>query len=229
MKRLVFIFLICTSSFSSEFDLKSLFRVSVHPAAYSAPLISQKAIDLTLVYLEDSAWSFKNVLSTLEGAQSVWESCGIALANIELIKIRNLVGHEGIRPEMEHDGGAGGEFDFMRKLLELHPNLKRPIVIFFDDHKKNPNKSEWGAGEARNKNYTKGLVNEDTIWMTHNAFNYYQPADVVLAHEIGHVILNSGHEYTKEDNLMHGYYTKLSPVVTDDQCELALGYERSGR
>jgi len=153
---------------------------------------------LTLAVLDGSGWSQEQVLPAIQVSAGVLAQCGVALENVEWVRI-----------------GAPARFrDFAtpvsRELSRALP-LRKPAVYFVAGTRQSPafDAEAIGRGNSRSRPELR-----DTVWVVYGA----RDLDLVLAHELAHVLMDSGEHSDEPGNLMREETAPVNMRLSEAQC-----------
>jgi hypothetical protein len=152
---------------------------------------------LTLVRLEGSGWARERALAILREAGAILLQCGVAL---ERVKIQSV--------------SAPNHLDLStpaaRELARAHP-VAKPAVYLVRDTKNRPafDAESFGRGNSA----TRPEI-ADTVWITAAA----RDPGIALAHELAHVLMDSGEHSDEEGNLMREETSPRNAKLTAAQC-----------
>lgn len=153
---------------------------------------------LTLVRLEGSGWTRERSLAVVREAGAILVQCGVAL---ERVKIQSVA--------------APNHLDFStpaaRELARAHP-VAKPAVYLVRDTKSRPafDAEAIGRGNSRSRPEIA-----DTVWMTAAT----RDPGIALAHELAHVLMDSGEHSEDEGNLMREETSPRNTALDAAQCE----------
>ena len=169
-------------------------------AKRSAPAKVTHLLHLTAVRLEDSGWTDQRVLEVVRSARRVLTQCGVKLERVELVTLAvpaNL--RDFSRP--------------MARELVRDYRVTRPAVYFVRDTLSSPALEAEAIGHS-NSGSTPALAN--TVWIT---AAIRDPA-IALAHELAHVLMDSGDHSDEPGNLMRDRTSAQNTALTPAQCAL---------
>ena len=153
---------------------------------------------LTLALLDGSGWAPEDVLAAVQESARILGQCGVAMVNAELVRI-----------------GAPNRFrDFhtptSRELARALP-LAKPTVYFVAGTRQQPafDAEAIGRGNSRTRPELA-----DTVWVTRGT----RDPGIALAHEIAHVLMDSGEHSEDPGNLMWEDTSPGNTRLTADQC-----------
>lgn len=198
-----------------QFDeLSTIEVVSTH--RWQQPLIlTEQAIANESVYsglrlpldvlVLDTAWSSIEVIDLLSGAQSILGQCGFTFDEVTIRTIRS--------PDYLHDLETGAAKTLMDAVGFQGPDRRLTVVLARDTKMNLPFDAEaFGRANTRSRPWLTG-----SVWLT----LALQDRPIALAHELFHVLVNSGEHSIEEDNLMLARTTGANSRLSDSQCELA--------
>lgn len=176
-------------------------------------------VPVSLVIM-DGKWTVNAVTKRFLKAREIYKQCDIGLV-IDKIKVVNWLypGH-GLYFDL-NDFYSDRYFDGTLQFLTDLNIQTRPLGIFLDSFDEYMPKiaTAFPPSALHEKN-----IALNTFWIT-NKVNEKEYLDLepdtysVLAHELGHILLNDSHVYTHTANLMHYELSKLNHILTNIQCE----------
>jgi hypothetical protein len=153
---------------------------------------------LTLVHFEGGAWQTAEIEAIVAQASAILAQCGIAPGKPELVRA---------------DVAARFRFFHTPTSRELARKLqpRTPAVYFVDGTRQDPafEAEAIGRGNSRNRPEL-----QDSVWITHGARD---PA-IVLAHELAHVLMDSGEHSEEPGNLMRDETAPQNTRLSPTQC-----------
>lgn len=154
-------------------------------------------------------WNNDEILSAVVEAAALLAQCDIAVTRVEL---RIIEAPQRFRVFYTPDS---------RELLRNFATPK-PALFFVEDTKNNPAFDAEAIGAANSK--TRPEL-ENTIWVAYGARDLSR----ALAHELVHVLSDSGEHSDEPGNLMHADTAASNEKLTAAQCDLLrLRGEKSG-
>jgi hypothetical protein len=171
-----------------------LLLLAVVPAQAQEPL----ALRLTLVHFAGGSWPENEVVAVAAQAAKLLGQCGIAAGGLELkradVDARYRVFHTPTSRELA-------------RRLQPRP----PAIYFVDDTRQRPafDAEAIGRGNSRTRPELA-----DSVWITRAARD---PA-IALAHELAHVLMDSGEHSDEPGNLMREETTPSNTRLTGVQC-----------
>ena len=166
----------------------------------SAPVHSGATHELrpTLVILEGSGWRVGVIREAMAKATPIFAQCGIVIPQVT---VRVVEGPERVKIFRN---------DWSTELVsELAP--ERPAVFFVKDTLQD---IPFDAEAIGRSNSRKRRQLADTVWMTAAA----QDIDISLAHELYHVVADSGQHDPDPMNLMHESSNGMNTTLRASQC-----------
>jgi hypothetical protein len=152
----------------------------------------------TLVILEDAGWQMDAIREATAKAAPILAQCGIVIPQIT---VRVVEGPERVKNFRN---------DWSTELAsELAPD--RPAVFFVKDTLQ---EIPFDAEAIGRSNSRKRRQLADTVWMTAAA----QDRDISLAHELYHVVADSGQHDPDPMNLMHERSNGMNTTLRASQC-----------
>jgi hypothetical protein len=153
---------------------------------------------LTLAYLEGSGWTADAIHAAVRQSAQILGQCGVALEKVGLLQIG--------APERFRAFYRPAARELSRAL-----NLDKPTVYFVGGARQLPafDAEAFGRGNTRSRPELR-----DTVWVAQGA----RDLDVVLAHEIAHVLMDSGEHSQEPGNLMRDETTPENTRLSDGQC-----------
>ena len=153
---------------------------------------------LTLAFLDGSGWTPETILAAVQESAGILGQCGVRMKNAELVRI-----------------GAPDRFrDFhtptSRELARAVP-LAKPALYFVAGTRQRPafDAEAIGRGNSRTRPELA-----DTVWVTRGA----RDLGIVLAHELAHVLMDSGAHSDEPGNLMREDTAPENTRLSDRQC-----------
>ncbi|MGB5080399.1 MAG: hypothetical protein WBO23_06625 [Burkholderiales bacterium] len=178
-------------------QVEFLGRESLPAEEFGAAARASLRLHLTLVRLEGSGWTRERAIAVAREAGGILAQCGVTLERAEL---ETLV--------------APGYLDFSapaaRALARSHP-VARPAVYLVRDTRSRPafDAEAIGRGNSRTRPELA-----DTVWMTAAT----RDPGVALAHELAHVLMDSGEHSGEEGNLMRAETSPRNLALSAAQC-----------
>ncbi len=183
---------------------------AVQPRKLPAQGLRHKIEPFTMVLTRDAGWHLDDVHTAVSGAAQILAQCGVAFGSV-------AVEHIDVPQRLRY-------YD-TRKALELMAAVQpaAPSAWFVRDTlMENAYQAETiGHANSRNRRPLTG-----SLWLT----RHLQQTGLALAHEIYHLLTDSGRHSTISGNLMNASISKDNTQLEDWQCQrllkvgTALGY-----
>ena len=161
-----------------------------HPSAYG--------LHLEMAMLRGTRWAPGAVLDTVKRAAGILAQCGI---RIELARLHEFDGPRRYRYLSTPDSR-----EFARRT-----GLRKPAIFFVDDTRMEPAFEAESVGRTNARSRPEMT---DTVWITSGT----RDLPVALAHELVHVLANSGAHSSLPRNLMRERTTPLNTTLAPSQC-----------
>lgn len=160
---------------------------------------SSLKLHLSLATLEGAGWESDRILDAVREAGSILAQCGIALESAELVRIR--------APERYRDFLS----PVSRELARAVP-LPRPVIWFVRDTRQRPafDAEAIGRGNSRTRQELA-----DSVWVTRAT----RDLGIAVAHELAHVLMDSGEHTDEPGNLMREDTAPGSTRLSSGQCD----------
>ena len=175
-------------------------------ATASPPDVAPPAIDVPLdVLVPNAAWSDARAERALVDAAAILAPCAIRLSPVRVLDVD--------APERLADLSLGGARTLFDAVRASGPERRVTLVLARDTRMRDPYDGEaFGRGNTRHRPWLT-----DSVWLT----AAIRDEGIALAHELFHVLVNSGAHDDREGNLMNprtsGDNVRLEPA----QCEAA--------
>lgn len=167
-------------------------------AALPALAQAQAALRLTLVQFAGGGWAEGDILAAADQAERILAQCGIAAGKWELVRVddepRFRVFHTATSRELA------------RKL-----RLRTPAIFFVDGTRQRPAFDAEAIGRGNSASRPELA---DTVWIVRDA----RDPGIVLAHELAHVLMDSGEHSEEPGNLMRDETTPANTRLSNAQC-----------
>jgi len=152
---------------------------------------------LTLAYFEYS-WNPETIHAAVRNSARIFAQCGVAIAKAELVRID--------APARFHDFHTPESRELARAL-----RLPRPTIYFVAGTRQQPAFDAEAIG--RGNSGTRPEL-RDTVWVARGA----RDLDIVLAHELAHVLMDSGEHSEESGNLLREDTAPQNMHLTQAQC-----------
>lgn len=156
------------------------------------------SLHLEVVVLEGSGWTRERALAVVREAGAILAQCGVALDRAEP---RVLT----VPPRLMDFSTPAA-----RELARAHP-VARPAVYLVRDTRSRPAFDAEAIGRGNSR--TRPEI-ADTVWMTAAT----RDPGIALAHELAHVLLDSGEHSEAAGNLMRDETSAGSTSLSAAQC-----------
>lgn len=192
--RTLFALMVCAAAWAG--DSIAVLERSALPIERSAATPSHR-LDLVLAYFEGD-WRPEAIRAAVRRSAQVLGQCGVEIAKAELVRL---------------DAPARFRvFDTPRsRELAGALALSRPTIYFVADTRQQPAFEAEAIGRANSG--TRPEL-RDTVWVTRGA----RDLDIVIAHELAHVLMDSGEHSEKSGNLMREETAPQNTRLTHAQC-----------
>lgn len=154
-------------------------------------------LSLVLVYFGDS-WKPETIRSTVRKGARILAQCGVEIAKAELVRLD--------APARYRVFDTPSSRELARALA-----LSKPTIYFVAGTRQRPAFDAEAIG--RGNSATRPEL-RDTIWVARGA----RDLGVVLAHELGHVLMDSGAHSDAAHNLMRAETTPENNRLSAEQC-----------
>lgn len=181
--------------------------IALAPPPVTAPPTHQ--LRLSLYTFRGGRWSNEEIAAAAVEAVRLLGQCGVALARAEL--------HVVEAPRRFHDYSTPVSRELLRRLP-----VAKPAVIFVEETLNRPAFDAEAIGRA---NAASRPELADTVWVAYGA----RDLPLALAHELVHVLSDSGEHSDEPENLMRDETSPRNTHLTAAQCErLRLRGEANG-
>ena len=170
-------------------------------AAIADVAAATDAVTLHLYFFRGSQWQPDDVASLLPAVSSLLAQCGIAIAHARI--------HTVDAPRRFRMYATPVARELLRTLA-----VSRPAVFFVDETLNRPAYDAETIGLANSRSRPE-LAH--TIWVAYGA----RDLPYALAHELVHLLSNSGEHSDEPGNLMRDETAPENAVLTSRQCETA--------
>jgi len=164
----------------------------------AGPGHSTHALHLTLVYFKDGGWLPETIVAAAGESARILGHCGIALARSELVRLDAPERYRYYRTSIS------------RELARLAP-MRKPEIYFVIDTRQRPAFEAEAIGRGNSRTRPELA---DTVWVTRGT----RDPGIALAHELAHVLMDSGEHSEAPGNLMREDTGPENTMLTDSQC-----------
>ena len=159
------------------------------------------AVPVDVLVLDDK-WSAGRIDQAIHTAASILAQCGLLLTDV---RIRHIDA-----PEYLRDLSTGVARTLMNAVRVAGPNRRLTIVLARDTKMQMPFDGEaFGRGNTRSRPWL-----QDSVWLTLPI----EDTGLALAHEMFHVLANSGEHVDQPDNLMQSRTQGDNSALEPQQC-----------
>ena len=151
-----------------------------------------------MVHLEGSGWEAVRFLEVLRQATAILAQCDIGLAGAEWVSLST--------PERYLDFSTP-----VSRELAIAAPVRRPAIYLVRNTLARPPFQAEAIGRGNSR--TRPELT-DTVWITVGT----RDAGIALAHELAHVLMNSGEHSDEPDNLMRDETTGVNTRLSVKQC-----------
>lgn len=155
-------------------------------------------LHLAVVMIDGSGWTRERASGILREAGTILAQCGVALEHAEIAVV-------AVPPNLMDFSTPAA-----RELARSHP-VARPAVYLVRDTRAHPAFDAEAIGRGNSR--TRPEIS-DTVWMTAAA----RDPGIVLAHELAHVLMDSGEHSGEEGNLMRDETSPRNKSLSAVQC-----------
>lgn len=187
----------CLARAADEPPLRVVNKAEVQAASETAG--PGHRLRLTLAVMRGTGWKAEPVLEAAKRAMHILAQCDVRAASIELA-------------EFEGPGRYRTLFTPISRQLTAELGLPKPTVFFLAGTRNRPAFDAEAIG--RGNSHTRPEM-ADTVWIVRGT----RDLEVVIAHEIAHVLADSGEHSREAGNLMREETTPGATRLTPAQCE----------
>jgi hypothetical protein len=155
-------------------------------------------VPLAVVILDGSGWTREHADGALREAGTILAQCGVTLERTDPVVLR-------VRPDLMDFSTPAA-----REIARTHP-LPRPTAYLVRDTKSRPAFDAEAIGRGNSR--TRPEI-ADTVWITAAA----RDPGITLAHELVHVLMDSGEHSGEERNLMRDQTAPANTRLAPAQC-----------
>lgn len=173
-------------------------RIEARSVIRPAPTDNSRSHTLTLTLANIGGWSEAEISAAAATAAQILAQCGLHIAESELLRITV--------PDSHRDFHTPRSRELARAL-----DLRKPTVYFAAGTRQVPafDAEAIGRGNSRSRPELA-----DTVWIARGA----RDLGLVIAHELVHVLMNSGEHDNTPGNLMAEYTTPDNTRLNAAQC-----------
>jgi hypothetical protein len=197
LTRILFL-LLCAGTAQAQADRISVLQRSI--VEFKPGLATPRhALQLTLVQMEGSGWTQEEIVAAAREGGRLLEQCGVALQRVELVRIAAPTRYLDLHMPSS------------RELASAVP-LSKPAIYFVAGTRERPAFDAEAIGFSNSRRRPELL---DTVWITRGS----RDLPIVLAHELAHVLMDSGEHSLHRNNLMNAETAPEHTLLSGDQCE----------
>lgn len=155
-------------------------------------------LQLTLVHFINGSWQEETIVAAATKAAGILGQCSITPGRIEVLRIE-------AEPRFRYFQTPASR-ELARKL-----RFRTPAIFFVDGTRQDPafDAEAIGRGNSRSRPELR-----DTVWVVRGA----RDLEIAIAHELAHVLMDSGEHSEEPGNLMRDETAPGSTRLTDAQC-----------
>ena len=168
-------------------------------ALTSVPGSSAHELRLTLAYLEGTGWTPGAIVDAANESARILGQCGLELKSAELVRVT--------APSRFHDFLTP-----VSRELAAALHLGKPTVYFVAGTRQRPAFDAEGIGRGNSR--TRPEL-RDTVWITRGT----RDLGIAMAHELVHVLMDSGEHSHEPDNLMRDETAPGNSRLSAAQCK----------
>lgn len=173
-------------------------QVSITAAHLLTPPGSTHRLKLSVVHLDGSGWEPEPVLHALRQATAILGQCDVGIVGVEWVSLAT--------PPRYLDFSTPRA----RELVRLHPVAKPAIYLVRDT----ANRRAYDAEAFGRANSLTRPELADTVWVAVGA----RDVGIVFAHELAHVLMDSGDHSDEPGNLMRDETSAANTTLSVTQC-----------
>lgn len=164
------------------------------------------------VLVLDTRWSRQQVLQLLDSVQEILSQCQLSIAGASI--------HTVSAPAYLRDLETGSAKTLLDAVRAKGPQRRLTAVLARDTRMEIPFDAEaFGEGNTRHRPWLTG-----TVWLT----SALKDRAIALAHELYHVLVNSGSHSEQAGNLMLARTTGANTSLSGGQCDSARELSQAG-
>jgi hypothetical protein len=190
--------------------LADTWPLSEHELLYAGGLPPTHRLELDLVAFRDTQWEPERILRAVRDAAAILAQCGIRLQRAELYRF------EGGEPGLRYLSTP------VSRQLVRRVRPAKPAVFFVRDTRHVPTFDAEAFGTGNTATRPELAF---TVWMTAAVHDL----PLALAHELAHVLMDSGEHSVDAANLMRDETTPGNTQLAPEQCaRMVEAGERNG-
>lgn len=190
--------LLSAAAYAADIQTAGVWEIAVE-AGLPAPRTRTYEFRPTLVLLNGSGWTQKQLVQTVHDTAEILKQCGLRIPAVSLVTLDAPAAYLGPNRSQR---------------IQIARSLTvgtKPLVFFIH-----------AADDVLNDAFSYGRANtqepslRDTVWVKNDVADI---AGVVMAHELVHVLTNSGEHVEEPDNLMHADADATTIGLKPEQCQ----------
>lgn len=183
---------------AAEIEISERATLPGPQAQHRMPPDAAYQLTLTLVYFTGGVWPRDAAVGAAREAAKILQQCGVVLRQLELVRVA--------APPRYH------YFDTpVSRELAGALRLTAPAVYFVTDTRQQPAFDAEAIGRSNSRTRPELA---DSVWLTHPTRN----PGIALAHELVHVLSDSGEHVEMPGNLMREEAAPANTRLTHAQC-----------
>jgi hypothetical protein len=190
--------------------LADTFPLPQHELPYAGASPATHRLQLDLVTFADTTWEPTRILAAVREAGGILAQCGVRLERAELRRF------DGGEPELRYLSTP------VARGLVRRTQVAKPAVFFVRDTRHQPvyDAEAFGTGNTATRPELAG-----TVWIT----AWIRDLPIALAHELVHVLMDSGAHSVEPGNLMRDETAPGNTRLGAEQCaRIVSAGERNG-
>ena len=172
--------------------------MSITAAHLLTPAASTDRLKLSVVHLEGSGWEPARALDAMRQATAILSQCGVGIVAVEWVSLAT--------PPRYLDFST----PLARELVRLHP-VAKPVVYLVRHTLNRPAFQAEAIGRGNSRTRPELA---DTVWITVGT----RDPGIALAHELAHVLMDSGEHSDEPGNLMRNETSGANTRLSVKQC-----------
>ena len=169
---------------------------------------ADRKLSLNVLQL-DPRWQTAAVKTAIDEVNTILLQCGIAVTEIKYFGTKT--------PDYLQDLETGTAYTVLSRFRELHPGENNILLLLARHNRMQIDFEAQAFGQANTA--TRPWL-EDTLWIMHGA----RDVPIALAHELMHILSNSGEHAPSPQNLMSADTDAKGTLLTPAQCALTQSY-----
>ena len=183
---------------SADNDAVRVLRKTVVEAPAGAAVPNSNRLRLSLAVMQGTGWEPREVLEAVTRATQILAQCSIGVTTIELTEFSGPARYRSL-------------FTPVSRRLAAELNLPKPALFFVADTQHRPAFDAEAVGRGNSRTRPEMA---DTVWVVKGA----KDIELVIAHELAHVLGDSGSHSEEAGNLMREETSPSDTRLTPAQC-----------